>query len=449
MQNEFPVGAALIEQASGFACAAHQRVGQLRKYSGQPYEEHLRRVAEIVATVSDDAEMIAAAWLHDVVEDTPVTIEEIGREFGPGVRELVDALTDVSRPQDGNRAARKAADREHLARASARAQTVKLADLIDNCQDICKHDAGFGRVFVGEMAALLKVLTSGDAALVQRAQRTLEKWSGRVKPKRVEPDTDPVEAPVPLMRPAYRRALRAFSRHFHAEDVAEPLSSFDARGPARYALALPDGPVVGVREGGSVVGYALRAALGEGSFAEAMHPIQPTQLLDRDAGLADVVLALSRHDYCFVTLHEQVVAYAGRDQMQGPVARMWLFGMITAFELAMTEGLRSMGSAIDWQPLLSPARLTKARELQQARAELGRPAALLDCLQLSDKIRIVLELEEQPLVLLRGNSKAESQRLVRDLENLRNSLAHAQDIVTHDWAQIARLAQRMEALAEG
>ena len=88
----------LIERARTFATAAHRDVGQLRKYSGQPYEEHLRRVAAIVAGVTTDAEVIAAAWLHDVVEDTPTTIEEIEREFGSGVRELVDSLTDVSRP---------------------------------------------------------------------------------------------------------------------------------------------------------------------------------------------------------------------------------------------------------------------------------------------------------------------------------------------------------------
>ena len=98
----------LVERARDFATAAHRGVGQLRKYTGQPYEEHLRRVAAIVERNTSDPEMIAAAWLHDVVEDTPATIEQVEREFGPGVRELVDALTDVSRPQHGNRRERKA-----------------------------------------------------------------------------------------------------------------------------------------------------------------------------------------------------------------------------------------------------------------------------------------------------------------------------------------------------
>jgi hypothetical protein len=135
--------------------------------------------------------------------------------------------------------------------------------------------------------------------------------------------------------------------------------------------------------------------------------------------------------------------------MQGALGRMWLFGIITAFELALTEGIRALGDTVDWAPLLTPARLAKARALQEERAALGRTVALLDCLQLADKVRITLAIDDRPWPLLRGNSKAESQRLVRDLEALRNSLAHAQDIVTHDWAQIARLAQRIEELAEG
>jgi len=127
---------------------------------------------------------------------------------------------------------------------------------------------------------------------------------------------------------------------------------------------------------------------------------------------------------------------------------MWLFGMITSDELIVTEDIRSAGDTLDWAALLAPARLEKARALQRSRAELGRPVPLLDCLQLSDKIRILLAADDRPRPLFRGRSKAESQRLARDLEDLRNSLAHAQDIVTHDWAQIARLTRRLDELAE-
>lgn len=90
--------------------------------------------------MTDDEEMIAAAWLHDVVEDTPATLYDVEKEFGTGVAELVENLTDISKPGDGNRLTRKSIDKKHIARASQRAKTIKLADLIDNASDISKHE---------------------------------------------------------------------------------------------------------------------------------------------------------------------------------------------------------------------------------------------------------------------------------------------------------------------
>jgi (p)ppGpp synthase/HD superfamily hydrolase len=159
----------LVRRARRFAERAHDAIDHRRKYSGQPYTEHLERVAARVAGATDDAAAIAAAWLHDVVEDTPCTHDEIEREFGERVAALVHALTDVGK-DFGNRATRKAADRARLARAPAAAHTVKLADLIDNAEDIAHNDPHFARVFLTEMAALLEVLTRGEPALLADAR---------------------------------------------------------------------------------------------------------------------------------------------------------------------------------------------------------------------------------------------------------------------------------------
>ena len=136
----------LVKKARSFATEAHRRIDQRRKYTNQPYEVHLKAVASLVASVTDDPHSLAAAWLHDTVEDTSATLEEIEAEFGRAVSDIVSDLTDVSKPGDGNRATRKAIDLAHSAQASDRAKTVKLADLIDNCRDICRHDDRFARV---------------------------------------------------------------------------------------------------------------------------------------------------------------------------------------------------------------------------------------------------------------------------------------------------------------
>ena len=161
----------VFEKAKIFATAAHAAVAQLRKYTGEPYIVHPAEVVSIVMTVPHTDEMIAAAWLHDVVEDTGVTIETIRAEFGEEVAELVGWLTDVSRPEQGNRATRKAIDRAHTAMAPAAAQTVKLADLISNSRSIMQHDEKFAKTYLEEKRLLLEVMTKGDPTLMAEARK--------------------------------------------------------------------------------------------------------------------------------------------------------------------------------------------------------------------------------------------------------------------------------------
>jgi (p)ppGpp synthase/HD superfamily hydrolase len=148
----------LIEKADLFATVAHASIGQKRKYSGVDYIVHPRRVSAIVADNGGTEDMIAAALLHDVLEDTHVTGEMIAETFGWKIHKLVVELTDSSRPEDGNRAKRKGIDADRLGTVSQDAQIIKLADLIDNSDDIEANDPSFAKVFLKEKAHLLKVM---------------------------------------------------------------------------------------------------------------------------------------------------------------------------------------------------------------------------------------------------------------------------------------------------
>lgn len=161
-----PLAEPLVDRAAAFAYAAHAAVGQKRKYTGTPYIEHPERVARLVRVAGfGSAEMIAAAWLHDVVEDTGVTQEDIIAMFPPKVAELVDWMTDKMTPADGNRNYRKFKERERWATAPAEAQTIKLADAYDNAQDILAHDKDFAKVYLAEMRLLMPILDRGHERL--------------------------------------------------------------------------------------------------------------------------------------------------------------------------------------------------------------------------------------------------------------------------------------------
>lgn len=161
----------MLDRAIKFATKAHK--GQVRKYTGEPYVTHPLAVMNLVQEVPHTTEMLIAALLHDVVEDTPVELDEIETKFGPVVGALVDGLTDVSRPEDGNRRTRKSIDRDRLAEQSGEVQTIKLADLIHNTYSIEEHDPSFYKVYKREKMDLLTVLTKGDRTLMWRAQQQI------------------------------------------------------------------------------------------------------------------------------------------------------------------------------------------------------------------------------------------------------------------------------------
>jgi len=158
-------------RAYQFARFAHE--GQFRKYTGGPYIVHPVAVATMVRSVPHTKAMVCAAYLHDVLEDPPVSGETLCNLFGLEVTHLVYWLTDVSKPSDGNRAARKAIDREHLRHAPPEAKTIKLADLLDNSTSILQHDQGFAKTYIQEMDLLHPVLSTGDPTLLARVKEVV------------------------------------------------------------------------------------------------------------------------------------------------------------------------------------------------------------------------------------------------------------------------------------
>ena len=145
-----------LKLAVDFASEAHG--DQRRKYSGRPYVEHPIAVARMVSRFEHDEDMLVAALLHDTVEDTAVTLADVGSAFGCNVAMLVSDLTDVSLATDGNRKSRKQRDLSHTAMAHPKAKTIKLMDLVHNTVSIVRNDLTFARVFLMEKEALLEVL---------------------------------------------------------------------------------------------------------------------------------------------------------------------------------------------------------------------------------------------------------------------------------------------------
>ena len=127
----------IVEQAELFATAAHAAIGQTRAFTDGmiPYIIHPERVAQLVTEAQGSPQMRAAAWLHDVVEDTHITLGEIQRHFGTMVADYVAGLTE-DKESYPTKAERKKAVADGLKDAPIEIRTIKVADLIANMEDL-------------------------------------------------------------------------------------------------------------------------------------------------------------------------------------------------------------------------------------------------------------------------------------------------------------------------
>jgi guanosine-3',5'-bis(diphosphate) 3'-pyrophosphohydrolase len=179
----------VLDQVEAYATRAHGE--QRRKYTPEPYIVHPVRVMKLCAEYTKKETILCAALLHDVLEDTPVTepqlLDFLAAIMDPGAAretlKLVVDLTDVfikeNYPQY-NRRLRKDLERERIAKTHPDSQTVKYADIIDNCNEIVKYDRDFARVFLHECRATLKVIRQGHAGLLQRAENTVQENIGKL-----------------------------------------------------------------------------------------------------------------------------------------------------------------------------------------------------------------------------------------------------------------------------
>ena len=137
-----PLNTELLDRAIIFAVQAH--AGTERRGKGFPYIVHPMEAMEIVATITPDQELLAAAALHDTVEDTDVTVEEIRAQFGDRIASLVAAESDempAGVSEEDSWHARKKAAIDRLAAASHDAKIVALGDKLSNMRAIARDYA--------------------------------------------------------------------------------------------------------------------------------------------------------------------------------------------------------------------------------------------------------------------------------------------------------------------
>lgn len=159
--------AVLLIRAALAAAEAHK--GQTRKGGEVPYVNHVIEVAHLVAEAGGTPEMVAAALLHDVVEDGEATGETVAADFGPCIATLVAGLTDAPEWKALPRETRKRRQADHMARAPRAVRRIKIADQTSNVRDVGRLPKGWSpgeaRAYIAGAALVVDACRGADAGL--------------------------------------------------------------------------------------------------------------------------------------------------------------------------------------------------------------------------------------------------------------------------------------------
>ena len=237
-----------------------------------------------------------------------------------------------------------------------------------------------------------------------------------------------------------------FEQSITVKHLAESLASFDEKRMAsdvREILNKKDWDVIGVRKSGAITGYACREDLNGGILGDYTKKFNKNIILEERAPLFRLLPVICKMERCFVSVFGSIGAIVTRGDLQKAPMRMWLFSLISLLEMQMLRLIRDYYPNDSWRGIISNKRLEEAENILTDRCKRNEEIDLPDCLQFCDKKKIFLYNEK----LLKGSgleSKSKGEKWLKELEKLRNDLAHSQDIITGNWPEIVDLTEQAE-----
>ncbi|PHJ56311.1 hypothetical protein VF14_29060 [Nostoc linckia z18] len=243
-----------------------------------------------------------------------------------------------------------------------------------------------------------------------------------------------------------------FENNITIEYVAEPLKAMPADAEVIEVLHWMEAQnfdVIGVERSDTITGYLERSSLIEGKSSKCgdyERVFHPKELIAISTPLMKLLPILQQTPRLFVLDCNQVSGIVTCGDLQKAPARMLLFGLVTLLEMNLLRLVRLYYPQDSWQPVLKKERLEIAQRLWRESQERNEATDLLDYLQFCDKRELVLN---QPELLehLELKSKRFGERFLKSAEQLRNRLAHAQNLVTgSSWTELISLAEAMEML---
>ena len=252
------------------------------------------------------------------------------------------------------------------------------------------------------------------------------------------------------LRSSFKDFRQVFDQGLTVRYIAEPLFSFDSQMDAEEVhkiMKQNEFDVAGIREGGSITGMVIRNNLGRGMLGKFKEEINNNSYVQDWEPMLNILESLKYHQQLFVLAMGEVFGIVMLGDLQKAPVRMWFFGVVSLLEMQLLRVIRITFPNEEWKNCLIEERLAMAENIFTQRKEQNIEIDLADCLQLADKIVLVLE-NEQVMKALGIESKSQGNKLLGKLERLRNDLAHSQDFVTSRWPELVDLMKRAEKFIE-
>ena len=244
---------------------------------------------------------------------------------------------------------------------------------------------------------------------------------------------------------------RIFAHTITLRDIAEPLASFDLGQPTpeiRSFMAQHGYDVVGLRERGVVTGYVVCAELmDDKTVGWHRHEFRHDEVLPDGEPLLSAFEALRERRHVFINVLGQIGGIITRGDLQKAPVRLWLFGLVSLLEMQMLRLIRERYPGEAWAGLLTEERVAAARQIFDKRREKKEEIDLSDCLQIVDKAKIFLK-DAELLKLTGCPSKQAAEVFFKRVRDLRDALAHANDIINGQWSELGSLITTLEATLE-
>jgi hypothetical protein len=242
---------------------------------------------------------------------------------------------------------------------------------------------------------------------------------------------------------------KIFIDNVTAKSIYEPLLCCPAASRAEYAkdaLRTREFEVAGVKEtvGGRVIGYVITDELMGGEVKEYLRDIDPELLISDSTPIADIFAALTNRDFSFVLYGKHIIGIITKADVNKPPVRIYLFGMISLFEMHLNSWISHFYQGDLWEHEISDNRIEDARHIYEMRKGNNQDISLLECLQLCDKRDILAKSEafRKEFDILRKQIDS----LVKRVEKIRNELAHSQNSIISniEWSVFIETVSDLE-----